>query len=362
MKLTEHQSLPSSGARSVELFKIEGEQFLALPQLAEDIAGDPANMNGGDSDVDVLIYQWRESEFHEYQRIPSHGNEHISFYAFDGRYFLAVASIRSGKQPNFKTSIQSVVYEWQADQFVEFQRFDTFAAKGCKFFSIENQHYIGFSEGVKESETDNDKDINSHLYRWNGEQFEAFQSLPSTWGYDMTFFQMDNRYFLAIADNLAASTIYEWNGKQFPSFQAIEAQGGGRHFCYFTANNQHYIAFANLLHDSTLYCWNGDTFVATQTLTSAGARSFSVLQANNETYLFRTNFITGTREQPVTEMDSIIYQLKGEQLVETLTYKTDGGTDSNTFNDNNRTYLVVSNSLSKDIRFKTPSKIYKMTL
>ncbi len=149
MELKEHQLLQTSGARSVEIFEILGERFLAIPQLAEDIAGDPPNMNGGNSEVDVIIYKWQNSKFNPYQRIAALGNEHLSFYNLNDRYFLAVACIRSGKQPDFKMNISSTIYEWHNDKFVEFQKIGTFAAKGCKFFNIEDQHFLCFSEGVK---------------------------------------------------------------------------------------------------------------------------------------------------------------------------------------------------------------------
>ena len=360
MQLSEYQNIQSSGARCVELFEINGETYLALPQLSEDIAGDPPSMNGGNSDVDVLIFKWQNNKFIEYQLISSHGNEHVNFYKLGERYFLAVASIRSGKQPDFKMNIQSKVYEWKDGYFIEFQAIDTFAAKCCQFFNINDQHFLCFSEGVKEPGADNQGESYSHLYQWDGSQFEPFQSLPSTWGYEITFFEINNRYFLAIADNLESSTIYEWNGQQFTPFQQIAKEGGGRHFCYFQISGDHYIAFANLLHESVLYKWDGKAFIKIQVLEEAGARSFHVLEKNNKTYLFRTNFITGTREQPIAEMDSVIYQWNNKQFQQVLTYKTYGGTDARTFERAERTFLVVSNSLSKEIRFQTPTKVYEI--
>lgn len=362
MKLVEHQQLQTSGARDVGLFEIQGETFLAIPQLAEDIAGDPPNMNGGNSEVDVLIYQWRNNEFHEYQRIPCHGNEHVNFHEINGRYFLAVACIRSGKQPDFKMDTSSMVFEWLDGKFVEFQSFATFAAKGCKFFTMDNKHYLAFSEGVKEPGNDEGDEYYTHIYCWNDNQFDEFQSLPAVWGYDISFFQIDERYFFAFGDNLSASTIYEWDGERFVLFQQVAEQGGGRQFCYFMMEGSHYIAFANLLDDSVLYKWDGKRFLESQVLEGSAGRNFHVLEKNNETYLFRTNFITGTREAPITEMDSTVYRWANGRFSSLLTYKTFGGTSADSFDSDGRTFLVVSNSLDKDTRFQTPSMVYEIIM
>ena len=84
-KLEPHQSLETSGARGVEPFELDGRVFLAIPQLSEDIQGDPPNMNGGNSDLDAIIYRWEDGRFAEYQRIPTHGGEAASFFSIGER-------------------------------------------------------------------------------------------------------------------------------------------------------------------------------------------------------------------------------------------------------------------------------------
>jgi len=41
------QELDTSGARAVTPFRLDGQLYLAIPQLARDIDEQPANMNGG---------------------------------------------------------------------------------------------------------------------------------------------------------------------------------------------------------------------------------------------------------------------------------------------------------------------------
>src|ERR1700750_1241093 len=50
------QELDTSGARAVMPFRLEGQLYLAIPHLALDIDGQPANMNGGDSDISLIVY------------------------------------------------------------------------------------------------------------------------------------------------------------------------------------------------------------------------------------------------------------------------------------------------------------------
>ena len=53
--LTEWCRIPTSGARAVEPFELDGTAFLAIPQMSYDRDGTPPGMNGGDSDTDMLI-------------------------------------------------------------------------------------------------------------------------------------------------------------------------------------------------------------------------------------------------------------------------------------------------------------------
>ena len=55
--LREVQRLATSGARAVEVFEADG-LMLAVPQLALDVPGTPAHMNGGSSDTDLLLWRW----------------------------------------------------------------------------------------------------------------------------------------------------------------------------------------------------------------------------------------------------------------------------------------------------------------
>src|ERR1700685_3602449 len=107
--LIEHQRLTTSGARAVLPFYRGGQLQLAVPQLAIDIPGTPAYMNGGDSNTDMLLYRWSGGQFIEDGRLPVPGGEDALAFQIDDVEFLATASIRTGAGP-YDLNTDSVLY------------------------------------------------------------------------------------------------------------------------------------------------------------------------------------------------------------------------------------------------------------
>lgn len=362
MKLEAYQGIKTSGARNVCLFEINNELYAAFPQLAEDIKGLPANMNGGNSNTHALIYKWQNHQFELFQKLDICGGEHIDFKMIDDTPMLAIANIRSGKMPDFKTHIKSQVFKWQKDGFYLQQEIDTFAAKDTCFFEIENKNFLFISQGVLESKDDEGQENFNTIYHWQDDAFKPYQKLSSTWGYDSCFFEMDDKKFLAVGDNIESSKVYIWKNEQFELFQEFSKNGGGRGFCHFMIDEKHYLAFANLLHDSALYVYEENQFKKIKTFSGAGTRSFHFASIKGKHYLFKTLFITGSREAPIAKQQSTIYQWQENDFIEVGNYPTLGGTEAKTFNRDGQAYLVVSNSLSEDIRFQVDSVTYKICL
>src|ERR1700724_3331371 len=101
--LTEHQRLATSGARAVLPFHCGGQLRLAVPQLAEDIPGTPAHMNGGDSNIDMLLYRWAGGRFIEDGRLPVPGGEDAFAFQIDNTDYLERArfdTVRGPKELN----------------------------------------------------------------------------------------------------------------------------------------------------------------------------------------------------------------------------------------------------------------------
>lgn len=223
--LTAFQTLETSGARAITPFKLDGHQYLAAAQLAKDIANTPANMNGGDSDVDVLIYQLRGEKFRIYQTIPGHGNEGATFFRLNNQAYLAIPSVRSGSKAPYNLNTYSMVYRWDGKYFIPFQQFYARAAKQWSYFSIGERHFLALATGV---ETPGKKlaDNHSKIYEWNGKEFVLFQDIPSRWGYSFTAFKMDNHDYLGFADHLDGLTIL--NGMASNSKQCSILKGTAR--------------------------------------------------------------------------------------------------------------------------------------
>ncbi|RAP37024.1 hypothetical protein B1207_06250 [Legionella quinlivanii] len=353
-----YQSLDTSGARELTPFKLNGKQYIGVAQLAKDNPHAPANMNGGDSDVDVLIYQMGKKQFHLYQKIPGHGNEGLTFFKINDQAFIAVPSVRSGPGAPYNLNTYSMIYRWDGKYFIPFQQFYGRAAKQWRFFSIANRNFLALATGV---EVPGQKPVpnDSRIYEWNGKEFVLFQSLPSRWAYSFTAFKIGDDTYLGLADHLDGVTIFNWNGKQFKPIQHI-SERGARALKHFKIENEHYLAYANIHKTSKLLHWNTKQFEEYQNLAESGGRSFSWFSLNGRHFLFLTRFITGSKEKPVSNLDSLLYEWeKGKlHLVEKL--PGFGAVAAHFFKWNNESFLTLANSLSKNIRFRVDSVIYKL--
>jgi hypothetical protein len=351
------QELDTSGARGVAPFELDGKVYLAIPQLAQDIDGQPAHMNGGDSDVSLIVYRHGPDGFAEYQRLPVSGGEDAEFFRIGNRAFLATASIRSGRGP-YSFNVDSTVFEWREGRFERFQSIPTFAAKQWRHFKIGERIFLALAQGISLDNVTATNPSSSMIFEWDGKAFRHFQSIPSAWGYNWRHFSVSGGHFVAYADHMLPSTIYRWTGAAFEPFQALEGKGG-RAFLFFEDNSAAFLAFAKILGDTLLYRWNGTAFVEHQTLSGPGGREFAYLEHKGERYVIQVNFITGTPASPNTALASVIYRLEAGRLNAVGTFSTSGGTDAAAFSIRDQSFVAVAESLTRDVRFRTPSRIYR---
>ena len=351
------QELDTSGARAVMPFRLDGGLYLAIPQLARDIEGEPAHMNGGDSDTSLIVYRHQQGGFAEYQRLPVSGGEDAEFFRIGDRAFLAAASIRSGGGP-YSYNVDSTIFEWRAGRFERFQSVPTFAAKQWRHFKIGERNFLALAQGISVDNVTATNPPNSMIFEWDGNAFRHFQSIPSAWGYNWRHFSMPAGDFLAYADHILPSTIFRWNGTAFEPFQTLEGKGG-RAFLFFADKSEAYLAFAKILGDTLVYRWNGMAFVEHQILSGLGGREFAYLEHNGEQYVIQVNFITGTPANPNPALQSVIYRVETGRLNTVATFPTSGGTDAAVFSIGNQSFVAISESLTKDVRFRAPSRIYR---
>ena len=355
-RLTEWCRIPASGARAVAPFDIDGLSLLAIPQLARDIPGEPANMNGGDPDTDLLILRRTETGYHSFQTVPAPAGEDAEFFRIGDRAFLATASIRAGHAPHdFAT--ESAIYEWTGRNFEPFQRIPTFAAKQWRHVTIADQHFLALAQGVAVPATTG-RNRPSQILRWNGESFVPFQEIPSQWAYNWHAFSIDGTDFLAHADHVGPSRLYRWDGSAFVA-QEILAEQYGRAFATFHADGEDYLLVACIAGPSRLLRWNGGHFAEAQVLDGQGAREFAVLSTGPDIYVIRVNFILGSPAAPITALDSQLYQWQDGKLVTIQEFPTFGGTDVAVTSDEHGPLVIVSNGLSAEVRFATDTVVYR---
>lgn len=355
-----HQRLTTTGARSAVPFQMEGALHLAVPQLAADIPGQPAHMNGGNSDVDTLLYKWRDGLFEPAERLAVPGGEDALAFQIGKHVFLATASVRTGSGP-YDMNVLSKIFRREAGAWVIFQELPTFAAKKFYYFHFNGRHFLALAQGVTLPNADARHPCHSCIFEWDGGQFVEFQRLEGRWGYNWTAFELAGELFLGYADHTSASLLYRWNGVAFEPYQRIADQGG-RAFAFFESDGNAWLAFATLFGDSVLYRWNGSQFTLHQTLGGPGGRELELIRINEALYLTRVCFIQGAPASPKTDLLSQIYKWEAGRFSTVQEFATFGGTHAAAFETGDERFLAVSNSLSADVRFQVDTIIYRLHL
>ena len=357
------QSLITTGARAAAVFMLQACFWVAIPQLAKDIPGASPNMNGGDHDTSLLLYRNnpKTNQLEEFQQLNVPGGEDAEFFTIRDRHFLATASVGSGKGENTSFEVESCIFEWNGHEMEKFQCIPTSGAKQWRGFELEGRHFLALAQGLEDipGVVDVPK-RNSTIYEWNGDNFQPFQILSSQLGYNWLRFSIDGRDFLAYADHVEPSRVMEWDGQRFVNFQAFNG-GGGRAFGFYQRNNRSYLAFSRIDSDSVVYQWDGNRFRNFQTLPGLGGRELCTIDDGNSKFLVRVNFISGDRQNPVTALNSTIYRIDNDgSLHSTVEFPTFGGTDVKAFQDNKgETHILVTNSLTPEVRFRQDSHLYR---
>ena len=358
--LTLQQRLPTSGARAVAPFELDGSLYLAIPQLAEDVPGQKPYMNAGNSDIDMIVYRWEGGQFHEAERLPVPGGEDAVSFHIGAERFLATASVRTGSGP-YDLNASSKIYRRRDGAWVPFQEIPTFAAKQWHYFTFDGRHFLALAQGVTVPGAEARHPRQSCIFEWDGTGFVEFQTLEGGWGYNWDYFELAGERFLAYADHTSVSSLYRWNGERFAVFQNF-AEQGGRAFLFFEADRNAWLAFANIAGESFLYRWDGSQFVTHQSLGGPGGREFELIHTDSTLHLVRICFIEGTPAAPKTDLMSQIFRWEQGRFVRIHEFATFGGTDAAAFEADGERFLAVSNSLTPDIRFRQDTVIYRLAL
>jgi hypothetical protein len=354
--LTVHQRLNTSGARAVEPFVLDGQLRMVVPQLATDIQAQPPHMNGGNSDIDARLYVWREGRFEDDGGLGVPGGEDAEFFTIDDDAYLATASLRTGRGP-YDLNSQSVIYRWNGTSWSAFQSIPTFAAKQWRFFTVGERRFLALAQGVTIPQLDVRHPATSRIFEWEGTRFVEFQVLDGAWGYNFTHFRLHGTDMLAYADHAGASMLYRWEGSRFAPFQDFGPHG--RAFAYFESSGESWLAFAPIVGESVLYRWDGATFLLHQPIGGSGGREFELVTVSGELFLVRICFITGTPAAPKPDLLSQLYVWHQRTFDQVAEFRTFGGTDVAAFHAGDALFLAVSNSLSRDVRYREDTVIYR---
>jgi hypothetical protein len=355
--LTPLQPLPTTGARALATWQGGGTRYLAVAQLARDIPGAPAHMNGGDSDIEAPLFRMEAGRFVECGALPLAGGEDVEYFRIGTRQFLATAGIRTGRGP-YDYNTQAVVYEWHDGSWAALQQFAVFAAKQWRAFAIGARHFLALAQGVTVEGIEAVHPRQSCIYEWDGERFVLFQTVEGRWGYDWNFMSHAGAHYLAYADHVDGSVLLRWDGERFAAQQTFDEKGG-RTFRFFEDGGALWMVHANLLAHTTLYRFDGADFVEVQRLGGAGGRELCVIEGEHGRYLVRVCFITGTPQAPVVERESQVFRWMGGAFERIETFSTSGATSAETFVEEGTRYLAVTNSLSADLRFGVDSMLYR---
>jgi hypothetical protein len=360
--LTEVQRISTWGARAVEPVQVAGRDLLAIPQLAKDVPGGPPGMNGGDSDTDLLLLHRAGGRFEPWATLSAPGGEDAEFFTIGGRSFLAVASIRTGAGP-YEFAATSTIYEWRIDGFAPFQEVPTFAAKQWKHWRIGDRHFLGLAQGVTSPPGQaGQENQDSVVYEWTGQSFAEFQRIPSRWAYNWHAFQAGGEFFVAHAEHAGPSILYRWDGTRLQPWQTL-ADESGRAFATFAHGSSTYLVVACIAAPTRVLRLADGEFTQTQVLDGLGARELAVARCAGRTLLVRVNFILGAPADPEPALDSQVYEWDGGKLHEVASFPTCGGTDVAVLNnsDTDSVELVVTNSLTPELRFAAETVRYELT-
>lgn len=356
--VTEVQRIPTSGARAVAVHTVDGLELLAVAQLANDQQGEEPQMNGGDSDTQLLLFRREHGRFEPFANLPVPGGEDAEFFTIDNRTFLATASIRTGAGP-YEYDTDSCIFEWNATEFVPFQKVRTYAAKQWRHWQISGRHFLGLAQGVALPGLGDNRD--SVVFEWDGTSFTEQQHIPSRWAYNWHAFAVDDSQFVAHAEHVGASNLYRWEGDRLQPHQELLPRGG-RSFATFDDAGSTYLVALAIDAPSVLMRWTGARFEVVQTLEGLGARELHVVHLGGRIFVVRINFILGSPAAPVPDLDSEIYEFGGGSLHRVATFPTTGATDVAVLSAAGcRSELVVTNSLTPNLRFATESVVYAMT-
>ena len=238
------QIIETFGAHSLDFFEITNEQFLAISNYYD----------GSSQSINSPIYKWNSNKFEKIQDIATEGAVNTETFVISNETFIAFANHYTQQK---RELAQSAVFKWSGQQFVKMQSFQTYAARDVKSFSVNGSTFLAFANHRSRSLQHN---INSPIYKWNGNHFVLFQSVPTRGAAALHPFTMCSQTFLGVANHYddgngynTMSVVYRVSQEQFIEYQEIPTQGA-HGMTSFQYKGHTYLAVANRRTNSNK--WN----------------------------------------------------------------------------------------------------------
>ena len=287
--------------------------------------------------------------FSLYQTIATSRAYNFESFTINNKHYLAVANFRNAA--TFK--LDSVIYQWNGQQFVAFQHIKTSGASSFTFFKTSKDEEKLFLV-VTNYRNGNTHNVNSAIYKWNNNQFEIFQEFETEGALESTAFEINSEIFIAFANfNSVQSTLFKLSEERFEklqSFQTYAARGVNS----FSIDGETYLAFAiDIKSNSFIYKWDSGKFVLFQSIPAGKAIALYPFVMCDQTYLGMANF--------VFEGDSVVYKFSGTQFIKYQEFRNPGAFDIKSFVYKSHTYLVITNYRNKHKKFDINSMVYKWT-
>ena len=316
----------------------------------------------------LLFLQVPQSEgahLEEVQRILTKGSTDCESFVIDGDTFLAVINGYTIVDGSVQDYLNSKIYKWNGDAFVEFQAFPALSAGDWEFFTIADEHYLTLtSYGAPSGSL-------CKIYKWNGLFFEQYGTLIDRNITCVESYIIEGEVYLAAGGYnffgySVDSYIYKWNqdAAAFERYQSIPTVGA-TDVEWFSAGDDIFLAVANyydgntFLHNSNIYKWNTDTrqFDLFQNILTSGVFDFEGFTIDGTTYLAVAN------TRPSAAIFSELYKFNGDEFVKyqefVNPYEPLGGTNNfEHFTFEGRTYLAASNPWYTNLTPDNTSIIY----
>ena len=299
--------------------------------------------------------------FEKVQDLPTRGAYAVEHFTINGTLFLAFANYY-GDINKYKTS--SIIYKMDEStgRFTLYQTLPTMGGYELEYFSISGKHFLAvanFHDGTYL--------LDSVIYQWDGNRFVVFQNLPTKGGSKLAFFEMNDDKYLVVSNYYDGSTysvksvIYKWRGIQFIKFQEIATEGA-LGCTTFGIDNNTFLAFANYHNTqqkysvmSTVFKWSGGHFIKLQSLQTYGARDVNSLKVNGHTFLAFANYYSGSKYNT----NSFIYKWNGNNFALFQSISTGGAFDWYPFVISGQTFLGVANHHGDSANYNTQSVVYQ---